>query len=347
MTATSLASAARPFWRLLILHRIDPEHVFRAVGLNPALMDVPRARYRVERRNAAWAKATEVIGDPCFGLRMHEVLSPADLHALGYALYASSTLGSALRRLSRYVDVINDGIGFSLEETQDRVAFSLFASPTAYPTLLVPQEDTLWSWIISVCRGAAGKGLAPVEVRFMHSDVGCGLRYQKTFRCPIRYDCDASTLLFDRADIDRPLPAANRELAGYNDRLLTDFLNKLHRDDLLARVKTAIVEALASGLPSDEAIAHRMNMSARTLQRRLAANGTSYSKLVDAVRYELAEQYIADPALSLSEISFLLGFSEQSGFSRAYRRWTGRSPTAARGPDSDLCASASGVGFVI
>ncbi len=331
MSATSLASAARPFWRLLELHGIDPEPVFRAAGLDPGLMDVPRARYGVDQRTAAWIKAAEIIGDPCFGLRMQEVLSPTDLHALGYALYASSTLRTALGRLSRYVHVINDGIGFALVEAHDRVAFTLTVTETVYPTLLVSQEDSLWSWIIRVCRSAAGEQLSPVEVRFMHPDVGCSGRYERLFRCPVRYDCDASTLLFDGDEIERPLPAANRELASYNDRLLADFLNKLRQDDILARVKTAIVGELPSGTPSDEVIASAVCMSARTLQRRLCAEGTSYSKLLDAVRQELAEQYIADPALTLSEIGFLLGFSEPSGFSRAFRRWTGRTPTEARG----------------
>jgi AraC-like DNA-binding protein len=335
MSATSLASAARPFWRLLGLHGIDPEPVFRAAGLDPALMDVPRARYRVDQRTAAWKKAAEVIGDPCFGLRMQEVLTPADLHALGYALYASSTLRTALGRLSRYVHVINDGIGFALAEAHVPVAFTLNVTETVYPTLLVPQEDSLWSWIIGVCRSAAGEQLAPLEVRFKHPDMGCSRPYERFFRCPIRYDCIASTLLFDRAEIERPLPAANRELARYNDRLLTNFLNKLHRDDLVGRVKTAIVDELPSGTPSDESIADAVHMSARTLQRRLAAEGTSYSKLLDTVRQELAEQYISDPALSLSEIGFLLGFSEPSGFSRAFRRWTGITPTAAREPGTN------------
>jgi AraC-like DNA-binding protein len=95
-------------------------------------------------------------------------------------------------------------------------------------------------------------------------------------------------------------------------------------------VKTAIVERLPSGAPSAEIIAADLAMSARTLQRRLADADASYSVILESVRRELAAQYVTDASRSLAEISFLLGFSEQSAFSRAFRRWHGRSPTEAR-----------------
>lgn len=81
---TSLASAARPFWRLLQHCQIDAEFVFREAGLDPALMEKPRERYPIERRNAAWAKAVALSDDDCFGPRMADVVLPTDLHALGY-----------------------------------------------------------------------------------------------------------------------------------------------------------------------------------------------------------------------------------------------------------------------
>jgi AraC-like DNA-binding protein len=146
----------------------------------------------------------------------------------------------------------------------------------------------------------------------------------------VRFDAEVSAILLARADVDRPLPAANRGLARANDRILTDFLKNLPKDDLVTRVKTAIAEDLPSGSPSDDVIAKAVFMSPRTLHRKLTAQGTNYSQLLDSVRRELAEQYTIDPSLSLSEISFLLGFSELSGFSRAFRRWSGQSPTAAR-----------------
>jgi len=330
MIATSLASAARPFWRLLEHCHIDAERVFREAGLDPALMDKPRERYRVEQRTAAWVKAAELTDDPCFGLRMAEVLTPTDLHALGYAFLASGTLRTALGRLSRYVQIINDAIGFRLEDAGDRVAFSLTAEPAAYPSLLLAQEDSLWAWIMALCRTVYGQPLDPVEVWLLHPEVDCQGRYVGFFRAPVRFGSETSAIFLAHADLNRPLPASNRELALANDRILTEFLNKLRKDDLVSRVKTEIMAGLPSGSPAEEDIAKAVCLSARTLNRKLAALGTSYFQLLETVRRELALQYIADPALSLNDVSFLLGFSEQSTFSRAFRRWTGQAPSAAR-----------------
>ena len=115
MIGTSLASVCRPLWRLLEHYQIDPEFVFRESGLGPALMGEPRARYNVERVEAAWAKAAELIEEPCFGLKIAEVWSLTDLHALGYAFVASSRLRTGLKRLARYVQVVDNVVGFDLD----------------------------------------------------------------------------------------------------------------------------------------------------------------------------------------------------------------------------------------
>jgi AraC-like DNA-binding protein len=183
---------------------------------------------------------------------------------------------------------------------------------------------------LSCCRPAYGEHLNPLGVRLRHTSFACRQDYDSFFRCPILFDADRSDIAFARTDVDRPLPSPNRELARANDLILTDFLATLSRDDLVTRVRIAIAHELPSGKPRDENIAKGVYMSPRTLRRKLAAAGTSFSRLIDEVRHELARRYIADPARTLSEISFLVGFSELSAFSRAFRRWTGKTPSAFR-----------------
>jgi AraC-like DNA-binding protein len=334
MIATTLASSARPFWRLMKRYKIDADHVFREAGLDPELMGTPRERYTAEQQRAAWRKAAALIDDPCFGLKIAEVWSPTDLHALGYAFLASSTLRTGLERVSRYVRILIEDIGYELSDEGENVAFRVKSDSDLYRRSLPPHEDSGWAVITSMCRLAFGEELNPAEVRFRHSALKCTGDYYAFFRCPVIFDAEASAILFARADVDRPLPASNKELARANDQVLTDFLNKLHKDDLVTRVKTAIADELPSGTPSADVVAKSLFISPRTLNRRLSAQGTNYSELLDAVRRELAEQYVADVSLTLSEISFLLGFSEQSAFSRAFKRWSGRSPTAFRGSAS-------------
>ncbi len=334
MIGTSLASVSRPFWRLLERYQLDPEFVFRESGLDPALMDESRARYNVENVEAAWAKAAELIKEPCFGLKIAEVWSPTDLHALGYAFLASSTLRTGLKRLSRYVHIVDNVVGFDLEEDGEHVSFALTTeNPFSFPTS-APEEDATWAFVTSLCRASANEKLNPVEVRFQHQELACRGDYYGFFRCPVIFNTEKSAVMFACPDVDRPLPAPNRELARANDPVLVRFLSKLRDDNLITRVKKAIADELPSGAPSIEVIAKAVCMSSRSLRLRLYAEGTTYSQLLDAVRRELAEQYIADPTRSLSEISYLLGFSELSAFSRAFKRWTGRAPSAVREPVS-------------
>ena len=175
--------------------------------------------------------------------------------------------------------------------------------------------------VFGLCREAYGADFSPEAVSVTHAAPSCRGDYFGLFRCPVQFDAAQPEFVLARAQAEAPLPAASRELAVANDAILADYLHTLDRGDVVARVKTAIIEHLPSGTPSAEVIARDLFMSARTLHRRLAEAQTSFSESLEAVRRELAEHYINDPSRSLSEISFLLGFSEQSAFSRAFRRW--------------------------
>jgi AraC-like DNA-binding protein len=329
MIATSLASLSRPLWRLLERYRLRPELVFREAGLDPAAMEQPRGRYDTGLVVAAWVNAAEAIDNPNFGLEAAETVRLTDLHALGYAFLASGTLYSALGRVARYHAVVNDAARFELVEAGEGVELTVAAD---IPGLLhtAPIEDARWAVVTCLCRMSYGDRLNPVEVSFRHAEpVETGAHFG-FFRCPVRFGAARSAIVFARTDLERPLSSANRELARANDRILAELLVRLRDDRLVSRVKEAIIEELPSGSPSDEVIARAVHLSPRTLQRRLAAEGTSYSQILDAVRRELAEGYVADPARTLGEISYLLGFSEPSAFSRAFKRWTGAPPTIYR-----------------
>ena len=126
------------------------------------------------------------------------------------------------------------------------------------------------------------------------------------------------------------LPAANAELARQNDQVVMKLLAQIERNDIIAQVRAAFVELLPSGDCSKENVAARLNMSERTLQNQLTERDTSYRDLLNETRRELAEQYMCQGLHSVSEVAFLLGFSEISSFSRVFRSWTGVSPSEFR-----------------
>ena len=280
MFGTYLATGSRILWRLLERYGIDPEPVFREAGLDPEQMDHPRTRYPVENLWAAWARAADLIDDPCCGLKAAECWRATDFHALGYAFCASSTLRTALGRLIRYGRVLSDVLEISLTEVGDEVRLEDAAplDPKLRPSVL---DDAGVAVITDMCRHSYGARLDPVAVSLVREEPPCVADYYGFFRCPVRFEASVTSLSFSRAVMERPLPAGNRELARLNDQVLTALLAKLQKDDLISRVKAAVIERLPSGAPSAEEIAKDLHVTPRTLQRRLAEVATTYSDIVE------------------------------------------------------------------
>lgn len=329
MPGTHLASSARFLWRILERRGYDADAVFRAAGLNPALLTDPRARYADAHIAAAWSHADALLTDPCFGLDAADAWRPSDFHAVGYAMLASRSIRRAIERLVRYFRIINDVAGFSVAATPQRLTVT-FVPPPSGPRLTATLEQARWALILGVCRSIHDGPLDPVELTLQQPPPPCTDRVAACFRCPIRFSAPAGSMIFGRETAERPLVAANCELAAANDRIAVVYLARLPRDDLQSRVKAAVVDHLPSGAPSDEDVAKALHLSTRTLQRKLRDEGTTFSDTVGAVRRELAEAYVRDRNLSLTEIGYLLGFGDTSSFSRAFKRWTGAPPSSYR-----------------
>ena len=331
MIGTAIATAGRILWRMLERRGIDPAPLFKEEGLDPGSLDNPLVRYPVKEATRVWTRASEMLGDPAFGLTIANVWQPSDFHALGCAFMASTTLRDALNRLVRYNPVVYDVISYSLAERGDRaiLTYNPVHGKLDEPAIL---EDTRWAVVLDACRRVCGTDLNPLEVTFWHSGPESTMdAFLEYFRCPLRFGEAVASMTFPVEVLDKRLPAANRELALAQDRTLSDYAAMLQRDDIVSRTKLAISDNLPSGNFTSEAVAAELHMSPRSLQRKLSAENTTFRKLVEAVRQELAESYLADGNTPLMEISYLLGFSAQSAFSRAFKRWTGSTPQEFRG----------------
>ena len=137
-------------------------------------------------------------------------------------------------------------------------------------------------------------------------------------------------MTFSLADVDKYLIGANPQLARLNDQVMIEYLAKLDKENIIDRVTAVIVDMLPSGGVVEESVAKTLNMSVRSLQRRLQQVGTTFRTLFETARRDLASTYVEDPEIELVEVAFLLGFSDQSAFSRAFKRWTGHTPSEAR-----------------
>ncbi|WP_295447579.1 AraC family transcriptional regulator [uncultured Thiodictyon sp.] len=328
MAFTLLATAGRIVHRLIQNRGLDADALYLECGLDPAKLDDAKARYPVDQMRTLWNLAQQRIPDPCWGLAAGKDWRPTDYHALGYAFLASSTLEEALMRLARYYRIVIQDTGLQITSNQDSLSVRSMhiSTEAAIPTL----QDAHMSLILEMCREVYGATLPLLEVQLSHPSQSCD--YEHYFGCPVRYDDDSSGLTFALSTVRKKLPAGNRDLANESDRILADLDEFLTGPKLTHRVRQEICRRLPSGNPCAKDVARELALAPRTLQRKLREEGTTYKKVSEDVRKEVAQRYLKDGRHHLSEVTFLTGFSNQPAFSRAYKAWTGRNPSDDQGP---------------
>ena len=329
MHATSLTSGVLLLWETLEAHGLESRKLFEKAGLNPAKLRNPDARYPDRRIMKLWNYTIEAIDDPCLGLDVASHFRPTTLHALGFAWLASQTLKDAFERLIRYSRIITDVEKLSFEETSENFRFKIHL-PEGKHYFPYEDYDAAFAIVIHLCRQSCGENFSPKHIVMQRPEPACVDKFYELFRCSIDFNADGYEIRFNKQDIVKQLPAANERLALMNDKVVMDYLVELDKDDIVLRVKQKMIDQLAAGNVTQKDIAETLHMSERSLQRKLADRKTSYKKVLDEVRSELARGYINDARLSLNEITYLLGFSEPANFTRAFKRWHGTSPSDYR-----------------
>lgn len=328
-TATALTSWAKAIRRALDAVGQDSVRLFSEAGLDAALLVDPSARYPVAATTRLWRLAVDATGDDAFGLSVARHVGQTTFHALGYALNASATLFDAFERVLRYFAVVSDVAELGFEETPEGWRFEIRTDTAAAPA--DEAIDAFVALIVRLCRGLLGRReFAPRLVRLRRAEPRNRAAFERLFRAPLQFSAPENALYFDAAILGEALDGAHPELARHNDEIVQRYLERLQRDDIVARVRGAITGLLSQGEPAAAAVAAALHLSERSLQRRLAESGTRYSELLRDTRQQLARSYLRDPRVSVGEIAWLLGFGDQSSFTRAFKRWEGCSPTVYR-----------------
>jgi len=322
------APALGALWEQLQGYGIDPEPLFREEGIDPEMLFDAGARIPLDRYQRLDVKAAELSGDPCFGLKGAEYSRPAHLGALGFAWLASSSLRTAFQRLSRYSKVIQEKLTVELDEDDE----FFYVRMDAHMPLLNKRirENGQMAAVTKFSRVIAGNNFNPAKICFKQSEPEDTGYYYELFRCPLEFNSTETTLIIHLEDVDKRLTGSNDQLAKLNEHIVIKYLAHSEKHDIVNRVKAAIIDGLANGQVTETSIAEETHTTPRNLHRKLQKEDTSFKTLLTEVRKELAQQYIQDRSKTLTEISFMLGFSEVSSFSRAFKGWTGRPPSEAR-----------------
>ena len=308
----------------------DPDDVLRPVGLDRSAVSdrhgfIPSAAFTL-----ALEEAARVTGDDCFGLHFGERYHPKDIGALAYVVLNSPTIAVAFENVARYLRIYNEAATVSFVQG-DKHAFLQHQLRDVPLQRRRQHEEYALTVGLAVIRMMAGSEWRPLEVWFEHEAPPRTSEHARVFGAPVLFRCDGNVMVIERDFCDRQVPTADRRLYPILEDYLERQLEKRPTENrFVVSVRTAIGNAMKEGEPKVTDVAAAIGLSVRTLQRRLGESGVDYRALVDDIRHELALRYLRDRRHTLSDVAYLLGYSEISAFSRAFRRWTGATPSDYR-----------------
>jgi AraC-like DNA-binding protein len=330
-TLSTIGSWARFIAQGLDAGGIDSHQLFLDAGIDLAESENPNIRFPVHKMSRVWQLAIQRTGDPCFALTLASRANPSMYSALGMSMVSSRTLGEALHRGCRFSQIASEGATVVLQERDDgNVALALQMSAVQVELVAVEAMEAFMATTTQILRNISRNGLQPLEVHFRHNREPDRAAYEDFFQAPLIFDAREYKIIIPRAALAYKCDQANPELAENLDLWMSEYLARFEANSLSAKVRRLLAEKLPDGEYKQEDVASALAMSTRSLQRSLQKEGTSFKALLEATRQDMAMKYIEEKQLSLIEICCLLGFSDQSNFTKAFKRWTGKAPYSYR-----------------
>src|SRR5215831_14106105 len=280
---------------------LDIPALFEEAELELAALSDADARFPTEGISRLWQLAATRSGNPAIGLTNPSAVKPGSFDVVAYAMMSSPNLLGILERAVRYVDILSDAATLTLADDREghRLILELFGGKRPVPRQRF--EFDLMT-LLSFCRWITHHDLRPLAFELRFPPPADLQSYQDAFKCPLRFNAPVNALLFARADVTLPLPTAHAELAEAHERVASEHLQRLDPAQTCHRVRALIIRRLPDGEPQRPKIASLLGMSERTLQRRLAAEGIAFERLLDDTRRELARHYLGQRNVSLTDI---------------------------------------------
>lgn len=309
---------------------LDPRPLLTSCGVDPDAPVEPSQMVSSELHYSLWETILAALDSPGFPIRYAATVRVDDYGAFGLATKTAPTVREGLQRGQRYHIVMTNSSWLDLSELESHGRIAFQREGDRRLGMRCANEAAL-AEIVGHARQTSAVEVIPRCVRFRHPPPSDVSEHERFFGCELLFDQPTDAVDYDPAILDLPLAKADPGISKFMiDHLDKEVAERAPGESIDRALRVLIRDALPDGPPSMDDVAKRVGMSRRTLARRMSELETTFQRFVDDTRHQVAATYLLETQHSLAEIAFLLGFSEQSAFQRAFKRWTGTTPREFR-----------------
>ena len=325
MDLNSSSAWVRGLLALFAAEGVDAERLVRETPLERARLEDPNGRFSTDEVNRLWEQAVAASGDAALGLDAELAARHIDFEGVGFVMLSSADLRAGLEEFARYLALISSATTF---EVVPDPAGAWIAMGHTGNTRPVPPQRSAYSLLalLAMCRWIARQPIRPLRVQFGFAQPPEPQAYARAFGCEVDFGQTGHRMLLAAADLAAAIPSHNADLLALHERALDERLAALGEDSITRRAAEVVTALLPQGEPRRQQVAERLALTDRAFQRRLQAEHTSFQQVLDETRRALAARHLRDRRLALGQVAHRLGFSDESNFFRACRRWFGMAP---------------------
>jgi AraC-like DNA-binding protein len=304
----------------------DHQVCLKGTGILLSQLEDANARMSLQQELEFYRNALELSANPTIGLKLGEQYVPQRYGLFGYALLSAATFRHALTLAENFGRLTFSFYTLKFGVSGKKAWFAMSEPPPFERELLDVYLDRDLSAARVDFSEVLGVPFDVQEVYLTHDGHGMRGVYREHFGCPVHFSADTGKFIFSSSLLDNPLPQSDPDSSRHFQQQCQLLIAKLSSQGHFVDDVRMLILARPGFFPDIDYLAEKLDMSTRTLRRRLKEEGSNYRALLDEIRFGLAREYLGETNLSMEEICGLLGYSEPGNFSHAFRRWSGLSP---------------------
>ena len=307
---------------------VDFQAICKQAGIDPFELNDSEKRLDFESSIRVWEQAVKLTGDKMLGLHLGESANPTILGLIGHLMQSSETLQESFFKVCQFGSVATDMFKYGVSRKNSNYILSFKPADLwlqESPESARQAVEQAMAGTIHVFYLLAGIRIMPTRASFSYRRAGPMQEYERVFNCAIEFNAGENHLIFECHNLDKPVLSYDRSVFQLLDGMLQEKKDAIKKNekihDLLQRT---ILSEFKGQVPSIEIMASHLNLTARTLQRKLKKEKNSYRELTNSIKKKLARQWLNKTETKISQVSALLGYSEPSAFRRAFKKWNAK-----------------------